>query len=70
MVKGWFCHDCNDNIGNCVKGLGDVSLKHRNHKIQHQSSMTKCNSCELLSGGYREDTMCYDPDCKGRFKLI
>ena len=68
MTKGWFCHSCTDDIGNNVKGVGDVPSEHSDHSIQHQDTMTACNTCGRLSGGYREDTRCYDPKCNGRFK--
>ena len=70
MVNGWFCHSCKDDIGNNVKGVGDVPPEHADHEIQHQNSMSKCNICERLSGGYRENTMCYDPKCEGTFIII
>ena len=69
-MKGWFCHDCTDDIGNNVKGLGEVPKQHKGHGIQKQDSMCKCNVCGRLTGGYREDTMCYDSKCEGRFVLI
>lgn len=70
MVKGWFCHDCLDDIGNNVKGLGNVPSDHKGHAIQTQPSMTKCSMCPRLSGGYREGQKCYNPNCEGKFKLI
>ena len=70
MQKGWICNDCDDGISN-IMGLGDIPDEHKSHNCGYEATgMAKCDKCERLSGGYRDGTMCYNPECEGRFRVL
>lgn len=51
--------------------LDDIPDEHKNHRCHVEATgMSKCDVCGRLSGGYRNTTMCYNPDYTEYFRIL